>query len=427
MADALSRAWEGVLDDNPRLLQQIRATGYARISANLIRKYREPRLMAKHDSYEALPDVFKREHINILPISRSEYVLGDFDPFELFPEHTAAPAQTFPFGTYLTLPLNAITSEAAATNALVISGILAAFLQEETPLVATFNGRAGGGKFTYSIARKNGGRLQLQACNPQIEIDAGFETDTSIVIVEAKNVPHDDFQVRQLYFPFRRYHGQGKPVRLVFSQYTGLTYRLYEYAFEDPDTFDSIRLVKQGFYALSDTHITKDDLARALHRTRVLTSDREDAAEVPFPQADKMDRVISLCEYLAAHPDGIRTEDAALHLGVTSRQGSYYLAAARYLGLCEQQAQTYVLTRTAAQILERDYRTRQLFLAAQLFQHQIFHTLFNEMLTTDALPTQDRIIEHMTALNVCKPGKTMQRRSQTVLAWLKHLHDLYNA
>ena len=56
------------------------------ITANQIKEFKEPRLMAKWDSSENLPSIFKKHNINILPISRTGYVLSDFKLYEPIPE-----------------------------------------------------------------------------------------------------------------------------------------------------------------------------------------------------------------------------------------------------------------------------------------------------------------------------------------------------
>ena len=42
--------------------------------------------MAKWDSSDALPELFRKNKINILPDSRSSYVLGDFILYQKLPE-----------------------------------------------------------------------------------------------------------------------------------------------------------------------------------------------------------------------------------------------------------------------------------------------------------------------------------------------------
>lgn len=117
--------------------------------------------------------------------------------------------------------------------------------------------------------------------------------------MEAKNVIHSDFLVRQLYYPFRVYknnNGITKDIPLVFSIYSNQIYRLYEYKFNTLNDYSSIDLVQKKYYSLQDTNITLDDLKRVRNETSVTTDDNMNISEIPFPQANSFDRVINLLD-----------------------------------------------------------------------------------------------------------------------------------
>ena len=48
------------------------------ITAGQIKEYREPRLMAKFDHIINLPQIFAKNRLSILPISRGSYVISKF-------------------------------------------------------------------------------------------------------------------------------------------------------------------------------------------------------------------------------------------------------------------------------------------------------------------------------------------------------------
>ncbi|HDG6090574.1 TPA: type II restriction endonuclease, partial [Staphylococcus aureus] len=109
----------------------------------------------KWDTSKKRPEKFKANNINILPISRSSYVLGDFDVYEKLPEFTEQEENI----TYVEIPkletidINKITSEANAINVLILTKMLDHFLYTEKNY-QTFNGRMGTGNFSFSIERK---------------------------------------------------------------------------------------------------------------------------------------------------------------------------------------------------------------------------------------------------------------------------------
>lgn len=75
------KAWE-ILFDRHNILQHVEQQGYFIIQAKEIKKEREPRLMAKFDHSKHLPKLFKANGLSILPISRSSYIIGEFDAYE---------------------------------------------------------------------------------------------------------------------------------------------------------------------------------------------------------------------------------------------------------------------------------------------------------------------------------------------------------
>lgn len=118
-------AWKAIIEKY-HILEHIEKDGCFPIKASQIKEFREPRLMAKWDSTDALPEVLRKNKINILPDSRSSYVLGDFLLYQEIPpldepvtrmEHVELP-------DYESIDINNISSEANAINVLIISGIL---------------------------------------------------------------------------------------------------------------------------------------------------------------------------------------------------------------------------------------------------------------------------------------------------------------
>ena len=288
-------AWKAIIEKY-HILEHIEKDGCFPIKASQIKEFREPRLMAKWDSTDALPEVLRKNKINILPDSRSSYVLGDFLLYQEIPpldepvtrmEHVELP-------DYESIDINNISSEANAINVLIISGILNDFLGTGEN-VSTFNGRMGTGCFTFEVDTHRGIKQKICVNNAQCEIDGGFENEASVVIMEAKNVVHEDFHIRQLYYPYRLWKDKvKKPIRLIFSVYSNRIYRLFEYRFKIPEDYSSIELVKSKNYSLQDTKITKEDLWEVRNHTTTRTDDDMNDTDIPFIQANSMDRIISL-------------------------------------------------------------------------------------------------------------------------------------
>ncbi len=430
----VSDAWQ-VLIDKYDILTKISNNGFFKISASQIKEVKEPRLMAKWDSSEQLPSSLKNNKINILPDSRSSYILSDFLLYEELPkmvEHVKNMA-TVELPDLQTIDVDNITSEANAINVLQISGILEDFLELDVDdvLYGTFNGRMSSGKFEFKVDTRSQIQLKVDVDRAQIEIDGGFESNHCVVILEAKNVLHEDFHIRQLYYPYRLWENKvDKPVRLIFSIYTNKIFRLMEYRFKEKGNYSSIELVRTKNYSLEDTSITLDeikDVYDSIKHTEVISDNMNVEDSVPFIQADNFERIVSLLENMYDNP---MTSDEIIELmKFTTRQRDYYFNAGKYLGLFqklkEDKVTKYALTNIGVAVYKKSYKERQLELVKLILSHRIFRDLFTEILETGEIPNHKRVIELELEYNVCSK-KLASRRAISVISWLKWIFNLVN-
>lgn len=417
-----AKAWEELIA-RYSIEDRVRREGAFSLSADMIREYREPRLMAKWDSDEFLPKPLKSRNLNILPVSRSSYLVSDVKLYEPLPEAGLGKKdiQFFSPPVYESIDIEHISSESNAINALKLSGILEDFLGGE--VAETFNGRMGSGEFSFQVDRCSGDPLEVDVKNAQLEIDAGFETQDSVVIMEAKNVPHSDFLVRQLYYPYRLWREKvNKPIRLIFSQYTNQIYRLFEFEFKDKDNYSSIHFVRESRYSLQSTVVTLADIDEVLNKTSAETDDRMDDTDVPFIQADLLERVIAIMERLAR--GDMEFQQIAELMSFDKRQAYYYASAGRYLNLFEySKPQVVSLTARGREIFNEPYRERQLALVSQIFKHEIFRHFYKQVHSSGKFPSKTEVVKWMRQHNVCGASQ-LERRAGSVLSWLKWVYQL---
>lgn len=428
---SVQEAWQKIFDKY-NVVQEVNNNGYFEIKANQIKEFKEPRLMAKWDSSESLPSIFKKNKINILPVSRGSYIMSDFRLYKGIPEllEKETEMQKVEVPEYESIDTKNITSEANAINVLLLSNILDDFLNEDNN-VSTFNGRMGTGKFQFYVDRHRGVPLNVRVDRAQCEIDGGFENSNSVVILEAKNIVYPDFHVRQLYYPYRLWKNKvNKPIRLVFSIYSNQIYRLFEYTFEDYKNYSSIKLVKEKNYSLQNTKISIEDLYDIYIKTIVIYDDDQAKTNIPFIQADSFERIISLIEILAIKPR--TTQEIADLMQFELRQSDYYFNAGRYLGLFEKVTSkkrgNVIVVKLTAQgklVYLSNYKKRQLMLVELMLRHRIFKQLFFKTYVDGVLPGREDIKEMMRDYNVCNEGQ-VDRRARTVLAWLKWIFNLPN-
>ena len=431
-----AEAWDKLFEKY-NIVEEVNKNGLFHIKASQIKEFKEPRLMAKWDSSEQLPKPLKDNHINILPDSRQTYVLGDFLLYEEIPELKEHINQMsfVQLPNYETIDVDNITSEANAINVLILSKILDDFLSTDEN-VATFNGRMGTGIFEFNVNSIKNEKRHIQVHNAQCEIDGGFENNDSVVILEAKNVIHKDFHVRQLYYPFRLWSTKlNKPIRLVFSIYSNKIFRLFEYKFEDINDYSSIKLVQTKNYSLENTSITIEELVNIKNNTKVKYNDNMHEYDTPFIQADTFDRIISLLENMYNNPMTDEEIAELMHFGFNSqngkpqyRQSQYYFNEGKYLGLFEKKRNrenkvVSCLTSLGNEVYKMKYKDRQLKLVSLILEHQIFYEFFNYVIDNSQLPDKDIIINRMKELNVC--GKSqISRRASSVRGWLYWIFKL---
>ena len=433
---SVSDAWKELLDKYD-ILREIETKGFYKISASQIKEVKEPRLMAKWDSSGQLPESFKEHGINILPDSRSSYILSDFLLYQDIPqtvEHIKNMTKV-ELPDLKTIDVNNITSESNAINVLQISGILEDFLElvEDDNLYATFNGRMSSGEFDFLVDSISKIQRKVYVDRAQIEIDGGFESNNCVVILEAKNVLHEDFHIRQLYYPYRLWESKvDKTVRLIFSIYTNKIFRLMEYRFKEKENYSSIELVRTKNYSLEDTSITSDeikDVYDSIEDIEVISdSDNMNVRGcVPFIQADNFERIVSLLENMYENP---MTSDEIIELmKFTSRQKDYYFNAGKYLGLFqkikEDKVIKYGLTDIGVNVFKKSYKERQLELVKLILSHKIFRDLFGEILETGEIPDKGRVVELELEYNVCSID-VASRRATSVISWLNWIFNLVN-
>lgn len=425
-----NEAWQKLIDKYD-IVNKVNTDGVFYIKASEIKEFKEPRLMAKWDCTAALPSVFKSNNLNILPDSRNSYVLGDFLLYKEIPELTEAVNKMdyVELPEYETIDVNNISSEANAINVLILSGILDDFLEDEET-VETFNGRMGTGEFDFVVDTVRGTKQKISVKNAQCEIDGGFENENEVIIMEAKNVLNEDFHVRQLYYPYRLWKNKvTKPIRLIFSIYTNMIFRLFEYRFVDENDYSSIELVKTKNYSLQDTTIEIDDLVEVRESTKVVYNDNQDEdLKVPFIQANSFERVISLLENMKDNP--MITEQIASLMEFDERQSDYYYNAGAYIGLFEKKTEDgqrkVFLTKLGEEVFSLNYKKRQLKFVELILKHKIFAECFDMVITNGGEMPDKVIIENlMREYNVCNEGQIV-RRASSVQGWLKWIFNLRN-
>lgn len=213
-----------------------------------------------------------------------------------------------------------------------------------------------------------------------------------------------------------------KNIKIIFFVYSNGIYHLYEYKFENPEHYNSLQLVKQKNYSVEDTKINSADIQKILDEI-ILTSEPQD---VPFPQADKFERVINLCELL--NEKILSKDDVTQEYAFDSRQTNYYTDAARYLGLVEKKNSKYNLSELGEKFLSYNFKNRQLAFCKCILSQKVFYDTLKKFFDCGVMPNKNEIVQIMKKSNLhnIKSDETFERRSSTIKSWLNWIVGLIN-
>lgn len=204
---------------------------------------KEPRILCKQDTREQRPSIFCKNNLFLLPIKNGFYKIIKGEGY------TDVPPITTKIEDYCSkIDFNLDTakigdSEMQHLDYAYATSLIRTFTNDPS-LILTIRGR----KYTPSFEFYVGKHL-IEVSSVQTEVDAGYEGKEQVVLIEAKNFNASNLIIRQLYFPFRQWQEttKKKVVTLFFDkELGGDVYSIWQFDFQDPKDYNSIRLLKTG-------------------------------------------------------------------------------------------------------------------------------------------------------------------------------------
>ena len=409
----LDAAWEKLFKKY-NIKEEVEEKGFYIITADQIREFREPRLMTKFDHNEDLPILFKEEKLSIMPISRSKYRISNNEMFSELKE-VSFDVDYFPMPSHIeSITKDSISSEAIALNCSYLTGMIQDFI-DDVEVYPTVSGKMSSKKFSFEIENVKTKKMDtIDVENSMIEIDGAYEGQKYLTIIEAKQVLCDNFLIRQLYYPYRVWKERvSKDIRLIYFVYSNSIFHFFEYAFDDPNNYNSLRLLKQRNYSLESVSINTEEVTNILNSVKIVPE-----PEMPFPQADSFNRIVNMCEYLN---DGSKEKsDITIDYGFVSRQADYYSNAGKYLGLFEASSAKISLTKLGKNILSMDFKHRQLKYIELILQHHIFNWALRKRFETGATLNKADLVREMSKSGLYNVNSeaTYKRRASTIISWI---------
>lgn len=416
-------AWKKIFERLP-LLQEIEKTGFVYVSADDIKAAsdkREPRLLAKQDTKNSRPDLFKHHKLSILPVENGKYIIFRDDdtktyyPIEKILSEIAVeeyqPKKDY--REYQSLDVRSLSSESQAIDFANIISLLKTFTNEKE-MDLTIRGRQRSEKFSVNIPIIN---YCVNIEGVQIEVDAGFESSEKIYILEAKLGRIEDFNIRQLYFPFKDWSCRSsKEIIPLFFIYTNGLFYLLQFKFGEE--YGNLRCIKQKCYIVNEPAKQEVNLKQLLGELQIIPEPK-----VPYPQANDLDKVIDIISNYYSR--GLSNKLAiAEFFDFDERQGDYYANAGYYLGLLTRISHSteFALTQEGEFLSKSKNRSqRNLVLIKQMLKRPSFNEIFrlfeknNQDLLSLSVDLVAPIIQKHVDLNVT----TSRRRASTVISWLR--------
>lgn len=429
MNNSTNTAWQNIFE-RWKIVDAVNRHGYFDITADAIKRAsgKEPRIMAKWDSERSVPEVFKKNNLGMISTSRRGYRIAPFNMFHKVEIGVlnAAKIQSREIPSWMLSLGEGLgdRNEPGLLSSCYASGIVSEYANvDQAEVFPGIFGRLSTDKMRFTlkgIGVCHGKRVPIFCDGIQFEIDSSYESPESMLIIEAKNHLLEDFNLRQLYFPWRYLRDKiSKTIRPVFVMRSNEIISVCEYEFTKVDEMDSIRLVSANRYSFAETEITVSDLKKV----RASIKRPRKANDKIFPQADGMDLVIDLCERLrdtSANADVI-----AEGLNYVHRQGQYYGGAAIFLGLVEKHRRTsYSLTREGIRIFNLPYKEKQLELAKKILEYRVFARSLDFSLMNAEPPGIAQIAKWIIEDGWPMNDTTAHRRASTVVGWVRWLINL---
>lgn len=401
----IDQAWEKIFDtlrfDLRQDIHYITASEMKSISGH------EPRLLAKMDCRKSVPAVMKLHGYFLLPVKNGTYAIIRGDGFHDLEKVNGV--QDFESRIKFNLStINRNTSEMQYLDYSAMSGLIEHVVGRGV-LYPSIRGREGSGTFSFNIDNQ---RLNVERA--QIEVDLGLEGRDCIVLLEAKSRTVDDFIIRQLYYPYRRFNNleSNKEIIPIFFTYdvSRSSYNFWVYKFNQLEEYSSISLSGVSSYTISTPQsLTVDDISPL----GVQYSD-------VIPQANDPDKILELVFKVSEGMNDAR--QIAQYFRFAERQSSYYREAAEALGLVRfGDDRKYILTEAGQKLVSLDTQERNVYFAKVMSNFRLIREILDALSSGSVVNRQDieRRIEQYGTLS----GSTIPRRALSLYAWLKWIAE----
>lgn len=385
---------------------------------------KEPRLVAKMDTREDLPEIFSSRGYFVLPVAANKYALVPGDGYHDL-ENIDLPPSDFIPKREIPISIALKSGESAAIQTALYSGLLEQFIGTSRLRPTLHNDKLS----LKNTSIRYGNNWNLTVDGARVEVDAGFENHEEFYIFECKNWYRRqlrNFNIRQLFFPYLRAvsdlnsSDRDWKIRCFFLNVepdTGI-YRFWEYKFLGLNDYSGMDFVKHTSYKISQRrHSKAESLLQNLTQLPTVNTNY-------IPQADDAMKLIALLQGVA---EGFETaEQISKRFRFVIRQSNYYGEAAEEMGLIERaRGGKFILTSEGQEIA----RLQTDMAANELIKHIFTIPVFHEIAET-VVRNKTNVLDNDTILPITRKfsqGRynetTLLRRTQTITSWLNWIGE----
>ena len=206
---------------------------------------KEVRLLCYQAKRNERPDVFIQKNLFLLPVKNGYYHIFQGEGYIDIPEITSP---VIPFNAQFPIELETPfigDSEMQHLDYAHFIGLTEHFVGEGD-LYLTVRGRKRTPEIKFYV---KGHEVNIQGV--QTEVDAGYEGQDVVVLIEGKNIKMDNVIARQLYYPYRKWSQETtKRVIPLFFEKRGEEYMFWRYEFVNPEEYTSAKLVHSARYKI---------------------------------------------------------------------------------------------------------------------------------------------------------------------------------
>jgi hypothetical protein len=201
----------------------------------------EPRLLCKLDCIKDTPNIFREYGISLLSFENGKYILLKENIYIPLISNDIKPKKiNNSIDSYI---LKIGNSESSMLDILHYNGVFDEILEEKIK----YTGLSGRHRCNFST---NINGLEIKIKGSQYETDGCYESKNKICIVEAKMKPYEDFNIRQLYYPFREVYdvvGTNKEIYCLYI-FKDKSSIIHIYKFEWQNYKNMLDVENTGYY-----------------------------------------------------------------------------------------------------------------------------------------------------------------------------------